>query len=513
MKKLVVIFGVLLVVVTALCWQAWTAVAAPDLENGAGQRAESASDVVGAEDRRDEPGREDPGGDEPPLQRSPEESWRIAAMVRDALGDGVEGARIEVRSAPGGALLAKAVAGQRGVARFDVRGETLFVRARHPDLGVSLEHRLTRKRRSCVMVLQRPVRMRGYAFDARGQPLAGALVELLDGNGVTLRNLLGGPSDARVIPSRMRADEDGAFAFEAPAGWNGVACVKMPNGGILSDPGSAPFTVQEGRDVLVGLPGAFCVRGVVLDANGEAVDALVWAVGSVVGRRPVSSSSFSIAVEPGETTRILASANSQIGSVDVTATRANPQPRVVIHLGRGDGVPSVFRSLRDDSIEVVATCSDGSAPPTLRYRWVDETFTRSLGDPERVKGSSIRLGRAPLPPARLWVKARSGEVATWVLPAGGLPKRVALRLQKPVDVEVEVLHQGRPARGLTATLYACGTRETVKMRRPGRARFTRVCPGPAKVVVKRGWELVGEQRLFLAEIGTTRVTVPVDLSR
>ena len=100
-----------------------------------------------------------------------------------------------------------------------------------------------------------------------------------------------------------------------------------------------------------------------------------------------------------------------------------------------------------------------------------------------------------------------------MLPGGVLPKRVALRLQDPVDVEVEVLHQGRPARGLTATLYACGTRETIKMGRRGTARFTRVCPGPAKLVVKRGWEVVGEQRLFLADTGTTRATVPVDLSR
>ena len=49
-------------------------------------------------------------------------------------------------------------------------------------------------------------------------------------------------------------------------------------------------------------------------------------------------------------------------------------------------------------------------------------------------------------------------------------RRLDLLDPSPVDVEVEVLHQGRPARGLTATLYACGTRETVEMGRRGRAR-------------------------------------------
>ena len=66
---------------------------------------------------------------------------------------------------------------------------------------------------------------------------------------------------------------------------------------------------------------------------------------------------------------------------------------------------------------------------------------------------------------------------------------------------------------LYTRLFTGMVKEGVRLAVDGAARFTRVCPGPAKLVVTRGWEVVGEQRLFLADTGTTRATVPVDLSR
>jgi hypothetical protein len=505
----------LAVLVAAVAWWCSQVPTAVPLASGS-ERGEQQVDAALARGRLDA-GRAERSLPHDAVERQLDVTWSLQVRVVDAHDDGVAGARVEVRSQRGGEVRCEGVCDETGAARIDVQGDAVWVRARDADVGASLERSVGRTDRSCTLALRRPVRMHGYAFGVDGQPLVDARVAIRTGEEGIVAQFLGGDEHVPAVPATMRTDAAGGFAFEVAAGWSGVARVEIDSADGWPDTGTVAFTAGEGGEVLVGLPGAFVVRGVVVDGRGEVVEAVV-EVHAVDGRHVLgdyrrAGRDFQIGIAPGKRIRLVARADQGEGYADVVATRSDPQPRVVIRLGEGRATEPPFRAIPDGGVDVVATLPDGSAPPALRHRWVDVTFERSLGDLHREEGGSFHLGHAPKPPARLWVKSRAGEVATWVVPAGPLPRRVELRLQKPVDVEISVLHRGRPARGLDVTLLACGTRETFALGPSGVATFTWICPGPAKAVVTRGWEVVGEQQLFLAASGSNRATVHVDLSR
>ena len=160
-----------------------------------------------------------------------------------------------------------------GRARLAIPHEACFLLGHKEGVGTTGDILVRqRPREELRLVLVRPVRIAGVVLDAHGAPLAGASVEV-DGGG----------SHPAVAPPAQRTGGDGRFAFVVVAGgsyrvaardqlrWSSHVAVNT-------------FTDRSDREVVLRFPGAFSVRGLLLDERGQPMRGRVFVVAEAMVR-------------------------------------------------------------------------------------------------------------------------------------------------------------------------------------------------------------------------------------
>ncbi len=204
-------------------------------------------------------------------------SWPVAFLVVDGDGRAIEGAEVRLyegeleggvysRRVQGAIAFATLVSGRDGRAEGSVPHERCMFSAVDPrapqrrsgdfplSRGVTSEIRI---------VLEDPVALAGRAFDAAGNPLAGAVVQAMP------RPLEFGMRTGAWIPETVVAAEDGSFAIAALPGLTYE--LTATRDGVVTATAIVLPTRQANTPIELRLPSRATLHGVVLDDAGRGV--------------------------------------------------------------------------------------------------------------------------------------------------------------------------------------------------------------------------------------------------
>ncbi|MGK0204567.1 MAG: protocatechuate 3,4-dioxygenase beta subunit, partial [Planctomycetota bacterium] len=159
----------------------------------------------------------------------------------------------------------------------------------------------------------------------------------------------------------------------------------------------------------------------------------------------------------------------------------------------------------------------GGAPvPDAGLHWIEpgrdtpKHFYAESRDRNRFR---LHVHEVKRKPARLLVRGPEGYSQSVTFEPGRLPTSIAVVLQPPGDVHVQVLHRGRRARGVHTELTSWGKRAEAQLDAEGIARYTMVHHGPMNVRVMRGPEVLATRQVHVPIAGTAHAAAHVDLSR
>ena len=446
-----------------------------------------------------------------------EGTWQLQVQVVDATGDPVANAAIEVQETRQAAAHVAGKTGGDGLCTLEAVRDRFLVRAHHAGTGRSLLvaancelHAETPLR----LLLWRPVQMVGLVLGADSQPWPGAHVSL------EALELLYGSNSPHVSPSEVIADRMGRFSFEAAAAVPGSARLAMPGvSGVQVE-----WLASEGEEVVLAVPGALCIEGVVLDEQGNPTLAQVEVFTGPTPwssrQRPESVVNFSLSPQSlGEHTVRAVTSDGRSASTTVTLSATQPRAYVELHLQRGEQVApkedatDAGTAESAGSIAMAVFTSDGRPAKGVRVaaaRPLGQGFGELLASADRhevvIDGRHLAKRAMRL----LIVDQESDEFGVFEVAAGALQDRVTMTLGMRGSVAIEALHQGRAVRGVTLQLW---THHEPFFSGVGKHQLLaeNVPPGPALVEVKRGFEVIARKEILVRPGVLTSESVEVEM--
>lgn len=442
-------------------------------------------------------------------------TWSLQLKVLDTNGMAVASADVDVIDAVQGGELGKVVTDRDGNCEVVVRKDHAAVRATHADVGRSLTLPVSRDGdadQTIRLVLWRPVLMTGVALGADAQPLRGVQVELEP------LTLLYGCNSPHVAPSQVVTDDRGRFSFEAPVGLEGFAHIRVAHNQRID----AAWTAEPGGEVVVAVPGAFCIEGLVIDAAGNATKANVSLAGALpdlfLWRPDDPVERFSLdPKKPGKHSLVALGFDGWVAKADVEITAARPRAYVELRLQKADDTLALapVRKVEDPTASIWIDVFTADGKPANKV-WLSRG--REQRGPQHVPLSEGRGPQIQLSGRTLWQRpmrilvfdAPSNQYGWLELKSGPLPTRATVVLQPPASIDFIAKCRGRDARGVMLHLSTEHT-DLVSGRGKHHMQMDDVPPGPAVLEVRRGFELLATKKVFLRGGVTNFETIEVEL--
>lgn len=456
------------------------------------------------------------------LSSTSETAWQLKVEVVDATAEPVAGAQVELQPTRRSAAHAAGKTNRDGICSIEVEADYMLVRAHHSGTGSSLLVAVDREEHADVpvrLLLWRPVQMTGLVLGADAQPWPGARVTL------QAQDLLYGSNSPHVSPAEVVTDRSGQFAFEAAAALPGAAQLTMPGFERVH----VEWVASEGQQVLLAVPGALRIEGVVLDAIGNPTAARVDLVDTVTDQAFVAQFRLGsrlelaerFALEPkrlGEHSVRAVAEDGRTATARVHITAA--QPRTYVEMMLRDATPLAPERPAAESEPVLAEpftidvfLADGRPAKQLEVS-VAQELGQGIGrviassGASRVSVAANRLSRRPM---RLTVQdPASDQFGVIDLAAGPLPARASLTLGVRGAVALEARFRDRAAPGVTLQLWTY-PEPFFSGRGKHRLEAENVPPGPALVWVKRGFEIIASKQIMVLPGALTTEQIEVEL--
>lgn len=444
-------------------------------------------------------------------------SWSLQLQVLDTNGAAVASASVDVLDAVQGGEVAKVVTDREGFCEVVVREDRVAVRATHADVGRSLTLSVSRDvdaDQTIRMILWRPVQMTGVALGRDAQPLRGVQVELEP------LSLLYGSNSPHVVPPLVVTDGRGRFSFEAPFGLEGFAYMRVAG---RSKRIEVAWTAEPGGEVVVAVPGAFRIEGLVTDAAGNVTKANVSLAQAkhstfISTSRDEPAERFSLdPKKPGKHSLVAVGFDGFVAKVDVEVTSARPRAYVELTLKEADDTLALapVTTVEDPTASIWVDVFTADGKPAKRV-WLSNGRTPSGPLPAPLsndRGPKIQLSGRTLwgRPMRILVYDAPSNQYGWLeLKNGPLPPRMTVVLQPPASVDFVAKCRGRDARGVMLHLSTEHT-DFVSGRGKHLMQLDEVPPGPAVLQVRRGFEVLATKNVFIRGGVTNYETIEVKL--
>jgi hypothetical protein len=525
-----VALGMVAVVAFALWWWSGEDVAPPNPnaadslgeDYAAGLAATSSTDLVPQETSREIVGEMIEG------------MWSLIVTVVDANGDPVAAAAIELQATAKGAASDAGRTNADGVCRLEVTSDRVFVRAYHSRIGRSLLVAVTEEGyvdQQLRLLLWRSVRVTGIVLGADSRPWPGVRVSL------EARHLLYGSNSPHVWPTQVVTNAAGRFEFEAGAEVPGLARLLGPGLGNIK----AHWIATKGAQVVLAAPGALRIEGVVVDHAGNPRPARVLLSSAEDFRvraediRPAER--FSVQPKTLGKHMVTATAEGNLVAKAIVELRAD-KPRAYVELQLKERkAPAESEQPSPPSFQPVDASKSGFHPTvvvppanglaiTLDVIGADGepandlevSRASELGSVQNVSlglggggKATLRVSQVADRPMRVLISSNDGAEYGWFdLGEGPVPPRVTVRLGKRGSVSIEARCRGRVARGVRLQMWThhepfwSGNDKHL-------LRADDVPSGPALIVVRRGFEIVGTKTIIVQPGVLTTDTVEVKL--
>lgn len=460
--------------------------------------------------------------------------WSLIVTVVDANGDPVAAAAIEVQATAKGAASDAGRTNADGFCRLEVTSDRVFVRAYHSRIGRSLlvavqdDGYVVQQLR---LLLWRPTRVTGIVLGADSRPWPGVHVSL------EARHLLYGSSSPHVWPTSVVTNAAGCFEFEAAAAVPGLARLSATGFGNIE----ADWIANDGAQVVLAVPGALRIEGVVVDQTGNPTLAKVAFVraGELRTRPqdPQAAERFSLQPKTLGKHTIMATGAGNLRATATVELRAD-QPRAYVELQLQEpkasskpeevasssfnfsgGISRGFvsrmpKSVVDGPAITLDVFSADGEPAANVEVWkaceLGRVMNWGLGE-WRGSTGMLRQSKVYDRPMRLLVTNKSGTEHAWLeLAEDPVPPRATVRLGRRGSVSVEARCRGRIARGVTLQMWT--HHEPFSSGRGKHLLLADEVPaGPALILVRRGFEIVG-QKTFIVQPGVlTTEVIEVEL--
>ena len=463
-------------------------------------------------------------------------AWPLIVKVVDANGDPVAAAAVEVQESRRGAASIAARTNSDGICTLDVTSDRVLVRAHHSRIGRSLLVAATEDGyvdQQLRLLLWRPRQVTGVVLGADSRPWPGVGVRL------EARELLYGASSPHVWPNEVVTDAAGRFAFEAAADVPGFARLSAPGFENVE----AEWVASEGAQVVLAVPGALRIEGLVVDRAGNPISAVVVLASAddyrTQARTAVASERFSLEPKTLGTHTLSATGEGWlVGGATVELTAAQPRvyievkleeleripepvaptgPVLELDLGNGKAaglqVPLVTPPVDHNAIVVEVVGADGKLAKGVMVQRASElgsvmhsNLTSSTSNHVTLRESQVKER-----PMRLLFSNRQFSEHGWLdLAEGPLPGRVIVQLGVRGSVSVEARCRGRVARGVMLQMW---THHEAFSSGRGKHHLeaNEVPAGPALIEVRRGFELVGTKAILVQPGVFTSETIEVEL--
>lgn len=484
--------------------------APPKLGASAEKRSRSGAAAAEASHQRDV----ESSGARELVAEQPDGTWPLEVEIVDAHGDPVAGARVTVLDAVSGEVGATAITDRDGLCGVPIAADRAAVRALHEEVGRTLTLPVSQEEDEGTpvrLILWRPVQMRGVVLGEDAQPLRGVRVEL------EAASLLYGTNSPHVSPASVVSDDLGRFTFEAPLGLQGYAHMAPPGRGSRVE---ANWTAEKGGEVVLALPGAFRIEGLVLDADGNRAKANV-ALAREVRKLSVGLGDpveqYSVDAEsPGMHEVIALGFDGWTARQKVELSVARPRVYVELKLSKADNTLALapIKKVFDPNASITFDVFRDDGSPSM-------VVDLSYGDPnsdaayyhQQSSGNQLKVGGRSLwqrPLQMLFFDKAANQYGLFDLPEGPIAPRVRIVLEQPGSVDIVARCRGREARGVALYLatphtdFASGTDKH-------RMQINEVPPGPALLEARRGFELLGTKALIIRGGVTNYATIEVDL--
>jgi len=448
------------------------------------------------------------------IAEQPEGTWPLVVEIVDAHGDAVAGARVTVVDAVSGEAGVTVITDRDGLSEIPIAADRAAVRGLHEEVGRTLTLPVSKDEDEGTpvrLILWRTVQMRGVVLGEDARPLRGVRVDL------EAASLLYGTNSPHVAPANVVSDDLGRFTFEAPLGLHGYAHMTPPGRGARV---KADWTAENGGEVVLAMPGAFRIEGLVLDADGNRAKANV-ALAREVKRLSMGMGDpveqFSVDAESSGMHEIVALGfDGWTAKQKVELTVARPRAYVELKLSKEDNtlalapIKKVFDPKASITFDVFR--DDGSPAVVVDLSYGDPNSDSAFYH-QQSTGNQLKVGGRSLwqrPLQMLFFDKSANQYATFDLPEGPIAPRVRIVLEQAGSIDIVARCRGRVARGVTLYLstphtdFASGTGKH-------RMQLNDVPPGPALLEARRGFELLGTKALIIRGGVINYATIEVDL--
>lgn len=449
------------------------------------------------------------------IAAQPDGTWPLRVEVVDAHGDPVAGARVTVVDPVQGESIANAITDAHGSCEVFVAADRAAVRAIHEEVGRTLTLPVSQAEDEEVpvrLVLWRPVEMRGVVLGEDAQPLRGMQVR------IEASNLLYGTNAPHVSPERVVSDRLGRFTFEAPVGLQGFATMRVPG---VKGRVEAKWTAKLGGQVVLAVPGAFKIEGLVLDEQGNRTKANVSLANVLLGSwstKEEPRERFSLDVDrPGQHAIVALGFDGFTAQQTVELSVARPRAYVELTLTKAKDSLELAPVKKvvdpDATITVDVFRNDGSPAAGVELLIAGSHKTGFSNRAFTSNSNRVKVGGRVLWERPLDMLINDATVDQWAvlhLPQGPVPPHVRVSLEPTGGVDFVALCRGRDARGVNLYLttphtdFASGTGKH-------RMQIDEVPPGPAVLEARRGFELLATKKLIIRGGITNYATIEVDL--